>query len=127
MLLRLFWEEMKTEAKLIFNLSGVAFYSTCVCATLLHSCLTLYNPMDHSPPGFFVHGVFQARILEWVAISSSSIPTQELNPCLRHLLHLPAEPSGKPLKLGSIFYLSHLVPFWFFSSVHGILQATILE
>ena len=27
--------------------------------------------MDYSPPGFFVHGIFQARILEWVAISFS--------------------------------------------------------
>ena len=33
--------------------------------------LTLCNPMDYSPPGPFVHGFFQARILEWVAISSS--------------------------------------------------------
>ena len=33
-------------------------------------CLTLCNPMDCSPPGFSVHGTFQARILEWVDISS---------------------------------------------------------
>ena len=35
------------------------------------SCLTLCNPMDCSPPGSSVHGIFQARILEWVAIFSS--------------------------------------------------------
>ena len=35
------------------------------------SCLTLRNPMDYSPPGFSVHRLCQARILEWVAISSS--------------------------------------------------------
>ena len=35
------------------------------------SCLTLCNSIDCSPPGFSVHGVFQARILEWVAISFS--------------------------------------------------------
>ena len=35
------------------------------------SSLTLCNPMDCSPPGFSVHGIFQARILEWVAISFS--------------------------------------------------------
>ena len=29
------------------------------------------TPMDYSPPGFSVHGIFQARILEWVAISFS--------------------------------------------------------
>ena len=33
------------------------------------SCLTLSDPMDCSLPGFYVHGIFQARILEWVAIS----------------------------------------------------------
>ena len=41
----------------------------CVCAKSLHLCLTLRNPMDCSLPGFSVHGIFQARILEWVAIS----------------------------------------------------------
>ena len=35
------------------------------------SCLTLCNPLDCSPPGFSVHGIFQARILEWGAISFS--------------------------------------------------------
>ena len=31
-------------------------------------CPTLQDPMDYSLPGFFVHGILQARILEWVAI-----------------------------------------------------------
>ena len=35
------------------------------------SCLTLRDPMDCSPPGSSVHGVFQARVLEWSAISTS--------------------------------------------------------
>ena len=34
-------------------------------------CPTLFDPVDCSPPGFSVHGKSQARILEWVAISSS--------------------------------------------------------
>ena len=34
-------------------------------------CLTLCDPIDWSPPGSSVHGIFQARILEWVAISIS--------------------------------------------------------
>ena len=42
-----------------------------VCAQSLQSCLTLYDPMDSSPTGSSVHGVVLARILEWVAISSS--------------------------------------------------------
>ena len=36
------------------------------------SCPILYNPMDCSPPGSSVHGIFQTRILEWVAISYSN-------------------------------------------------------
>ena len=35
------------------------------------SCLTLCNPMDCSPPGSFIHGILQARILEWVVIPFS--------------------------------------------------------
>ena len=42
-----------------------------VCAELLQLCPTLCNLMDYSPMGFSVHGIFQARILEWVAISFS--------------------------------------------------------
>ena len=35
------------------------------------SCPTLCDPMDYSLPGSSIHGIFQARILEWVATSSS--------------------------------------------------------
>ena len=35
------------------------------------SCLTSCDPMDCSPPGSSIHGIFQARVLEWVAISFS--------------------------------------------------------
>ena len=35
------------------------------------SCLSLCDPMDYNLPGFSVHGIFQARVLEWVAISFS--------------------------------------------------------
>ena len=40
-------------------------------ASVTQSCPTLYNPMDCSSPGFSVHGIFQARMLEWAPISSS--------------------------------------------------------
>ena len=44
----------------------------CVCARVcVLSCVWLCDPMDCSPPGASVNGSFQARILEWVAISSS--------------------------------------------------------
>ena len=41
------------------------------CAKLPQSCPTLCKSMDHSPPGSSVHGILQARILEWVALLSS--------------------------------------------------------
>ena len=37
------------------------------------SCLTLCDPMDCSPPGSSVHGILQARILEWVALFFSRV------------------------------------------------------
>ena len=37
------------------------------------SCLTLSDPMDCSLPGFSIHGIFQARVLEWGAIALSFI------------------------------------------------------
>ena len=40
-------------------------------AMSLQSCLTLCEPMDYSLPGSSVHGVFQARTLEWVVIPFS--------------------------------------------------------
>ena len=42
------------------------------CSVLIAQlCLTVCDPMDCSPPGSSVHGIHQARILEWVAMSSS--------------------------------------------------------
>ena len=46
-------------------------YDTVVVVT--QPCLTLCDPMDWSPPGSSVHGIFQARILEWVAIPFSTV------------------------------------------------------
>ena len=45
------------------------------------SCLTLCDPKDYSLPGFSVHGVFQAKILEWVAIPSpGDLPNPGIEP-----------------------------------------------
>ena len=41
------------------------------------SCLTLCDPMDCSLPGSLVHGIFQARVLEWVAISEAFSTEQD--------------------------------------------------
>ena len=52
--------------------------------------------------GFSIHEIFQARILEWVAIPSlGDLPNPGIDPCLLRLMHwqansLPTEPLGKP-------------------------------
>ena len=46
---------------------------TRACVLVTQSCLILCNPINCSPPGSSVHGILQARILEWVAIPSSSM------------------------------------------------------
>ena len=81
----------------------MGIHTMCMCAKSLQSCLTLCDPMDRSPPGFSVHGISQAGILEWVAISSSrALPEPGIEPHLWHLLHwqlssLPLAPPGKPV------------------------------
>ena len=57
------------------NLSELRELVMCpvLCA---QSCLTFCSPMDGSSPGSSVHGIFQARILEWVAIPSSRESSQ---------------------------------------------------
>ena len=52
-----------------------------VLRLVTQSCLTLCNPMDYSLPGSSVHGIFQARVLEWVAISfSRDLPNPRIEP-----------------------------------------------
>ena len=63
------------------------------------SCPTLRDPRDCSPPGSSVHGTFQARGLEWVAISfsrGSSWPRDWTMSPASQADPLPAEPPGKP-------------------------------
>ena len=54
------------------------FLSLCVCL-VVQSSLTLCDRMDCSLPGSSVHGIFQARILEWVAISFAKGSSQRRN------------------------------------------------
>ena len=51
--------------------SFAAFFARCLHAKSLQSCLTLCDPMDCNPSGSSVHGILQAWILRWVAISFS--------------------------------------------------------
>ena len=72
------------------------------CAQLLGR-VQLCDPMDLSPPGSSVHGIFQARILEWVAISfsrGSSQPRDRTESLVSPSLagrFFTTEPPGKPL------------------------------
>ena len=50
------------------------------------SCVTLCDPIAHSLPGFSIHGILQARILEWVAISFS----KKCMKCIFPTVHLGA-------------------------------------
>ena len=60
------------------------FHSASEWVKVTHSGLTLCNPMDCSLPGSFVHEIFQARILEWVAILQGIFPTWGLSLSLLH-------------------------------------------
>ena len=72
------------------------------------SCPTLSDPMDCSLPGSSVHGIFQARVLEWVAIAfSGPSPAKSLQLCLTLCDPIDGSPPGSP--------------------VLGILQARTLE
>ena len=75
--------------------------SSLVCL-VAQSCLTLCDTVDYSPPGSSVHGVFQVKTLEWVAISSSRgssrLRDQTLVSCVSCIAGrpLPTEPRESP-------------------------------
>ena len=77
------------------------------------SCPTLCNPMDHSPPGSSIHGIFQARVLKWVAISfSRDLPHPGTEPRSSALQAdaLPSEPQGKPMSLLTFVKMGSMHP-----------------
>ena len=117
----------------------VSYTYTGVHAKLLQMCPTLCGPIGCSLPGFSVCGILQARILEWVAISSSRGSSQS-NPRFLHLLQwqvssFPLAPPGKPRKWTwkwkSLSRVRLFATTWTVArpgfSVCGILQAGILE
>ena len=54
-----------------YKLFGVTVLSPIISLVDVCVCSVMSNPMDCSPPGSSVHGILQARILEWVVISFS--------------------------------------------------------
>ena len=86
-------------SKMLAPCTAVESHLLYLCA---QSCLTLCDPMDYSPPGSSVCGIFQARMLEWVIISFSGgsspprvEPLSPVSPALRSD-SLPDEPLRKP-------------------------------
>ena len=59
--------------RVIFCWTRAWSYCSCCCCLLVKSYLC--NPVDCSQPGFSIHGIFQARILEWAAVSFSREPS----------------------------------------------------
>ena len=76
------------------------FIYICVCeCEVAQLCPTLCNPVDYSPPASSVHGILQARILEWFGISFyRDLPNPGIKPGSPALQAdaLSSEPPGKP-------------------------------
>ena len=103
---------------------------------VIQSCPILCDPMNCSPLGSSVHGLLQARMLEWEAIpfSRSLLDPGNSSPSEFFLDSSPSEPPGKPTAAAAAKSLQscptlcspmNCSPLG--SSVHGILQARILE
>ena len=97
---------------LLAHIKAIEKIPLAAAAKSLQSCLTLWDPIDGSPPGFPVRGILQARTLEWVAISFSNAWKWKVNvlvaqSCPTLCDPMDCSPSG--------------------SSVHGIFQARVLE
>ena len=105
-LMDLFWGSQFHFSFYMEFISISSYISSCMCAKSFPSRLTLCHPMDCSLLGSSVHGILQARTLEWVDhdLLQGIFPTHGSNSCLlltSPLLHwqvgsLPLAPPGKP-------------------------------
>ena len=53
------------------SINNLRYTDAAAAAKLLQLCPTLCDPIDSSPPGSSIHGIFQARVMEWGAIAFS--------------------------------------------------------
>ena len=93
------------------------YVCVCVCKSF-QLCLTLRDPMDHSPPGSSVYGILQARILEWISTPSSrgsSDPGIELTSLM------------SPALAGRFFTLTLLYFFFFLIGVELIYNVVLVS
>ena len=88
------------------------YTAAAAAAKSLQSCPTLCDPIDGSPPGSSIHGILQARTLEWVAISSSNAWKWKVKVKSPSRVRLLSDPMDCSLPG---------------SSIHGIFQARVLE
>ena len=74
----------------------------CLCVKSLQSCPTLCNPMDYRWPGSPAHAILQARILEWVAISSSRGSSQPWDrTCISYISYIGRQALYHSCHIGS--------------------------
>ena len=99
------WKDARLWARGNCSLAAAA-------AKSLQSCRTLCDPIDGSPPGSPVPGIFQARTLEWVAISFSNAWKVKSQSKITQPCPTLSDP------------MDHSLPG---SSIHGIFQARVLE
>ena len=95
--------------------------SFCCKVIVAQLSLTLCDSMDHSLPDSSVHGILQARILEWVAIFSSresSQPREETRSLTSQADSLLSEPPGKP----SVYICMFFFIFFSITAYHRILN-----
>ena len=102
--------------------------------SVTHSHPTLCNTMDYSPPGSSVHGISQARILEWVAIPS---PADLFNPRIEPVslalvggffaTESPGKESESEVAQLCLTLCGPMDCSLLGSSIHGIFQARVLE
>ena len=110
--------------------SGMTWF---ICPKLLQICPTLWDPLDCSPPSSSVHGISQARILEWVAKPSSRVSSWPRDwphvsyiscngPCgPYHKGHL--ESGVKPQPLRQPHCIHTISPWWPLRSPYRILRS----
>ena len=72
------WASLWLSLQRVQNFKSMYVFMSCFCL-VSKLCPTLCDPMDCSLPGFPVHGISQARILEWFVISKSRGSSQLRN------------------------------------------------
>ena len=126
------------KAEVLDCLSSYWFWSMCVLLDA-HLCLILCRPLDSIPPGSSVQGILQARILEWVAISSSRGSSRPSDPT--HISCVPCIAGGfftfwaiEEIPIDSrIIYIFQLQAFWWIEElkyllpVHDLFDEEILS